>query len=251
MKVILCGCNGRMGHAVVDVAKNYNNVEIVGGIDLSSGSNYKFPVFNSASQISIKPDVIIDFSNPKVLEQLLKYAVNSRIPVVLCTTGYSDDQIDQIRGASKHIPVFCSRNMSIGINFLIEIVRRAVSVLGEDFDVEIIERHHNKKIDSPSGTAIMIADEIDKCKNNTMIYEFSRHLKQAPRSKNEIGIHSVRGGNIVGDHEVLFIGKNESIKLSHFAQSREIFAEGAIEAAKFLKDRQCGIYDMSDMINQV
>lgn len=239
-----------MGQTVAEVASNHGDIEIVAGVDLSVNPHTKFPVFNSFEMVNCLADVAIDFSNPKLLTSILDYALNSKVPLVLCTTGYSDEQISQIEEASKQIPIFKSGNMSIGISFIIETVNRALSVLGPDFDIEIVEKHHNKKIDAPSGTALMIAENINKHNGGKMVYEFERHSHLKPRGKNEIGIHSIRGGNIVGDHDVMFIGSEESITISHSAKSRNIFAEGALKAARFIKDKNLGLYGMEDMLKK-
>lgn len=247
MRIIICGCNGRMGKMVYKAASGHGDIEVVGGIDLCCEPQDGFPVFSSAEEITVKCDVIIDFSNPRALSPLLRYGQAHMIPLVLCTTGLSESQVKQIHECSKKIPIFFSRNMSIGINLLISLAKRAASVLGDDYDIEIVEKHHNKKIDAPSGTAFMIADEICKCKEIPFQYVYDRHCQRKPRDKNEIGIHSVRGGNIIGDHDVIFAGSNEVITLSHHAQSRDVFAEGAIKAAYFIKDKPAGLYDMNNL----
>lgn len=247
MKIVVCGCNGRMGTVVVKTAQKHRNIKIIGGIDRSIESDYGFAVFDSIDKLPVNPDVIIDFSNPVALFSLLDYGVKNNVPLVLCTTGYSDDDINKINECSVKIPIFFSGNMSIGINLLISLSKKAAEVLGFDFDVEIVEKHHNKKIDAPSGTAFMIADNISESRGGSMQYIYNRHSEKRPRDKYEIGIHSVRGGNMAGDHDVIFAGKNEVITLSHHAQSRDIFAEGAIKAAEFIKNKPCGMYNMDDL----
>ena len=192
--------------------------------------------------------MIIDFSHVSVLTPLLAYATKERIPVVLCTTGYTESQVNELKEASKQIPVFYSRNMSLGINLLIELAKKAAVILGDQFDIEIIEKHHNQKIDAPSGTALMIADAISSVEDRQMTYMYDRHSQRKKRDKNEIGMHSVRGGTIVGEHEVIFAGPHEVITLSHSAQSKEIFANGSINAAVFLAKQPAGLYDMSDLL---
>lgn len=236
-----------MGRMIYNTARRYSDIEVVGGVDVLSKSEYGFPIFSSANEITVKSDVIIDFSNPRALSSLLEYGEKNSVPLVLCTTGLSESQVNQVHDFSKKIPIFFSGNMSIGINLLISLAKKATSVLGGEFDIEIVEKHHNKKIDAPSGTAFMIADEISKCRDESLQYVYDRHSQRKPRDKNEIGMHSVRGGNIVGDHEVIFAGNNEIVTLSHHAQSREIFAEGAIKAARFIKDKPCGLYDMDNL----
>lgn len=248
MKLVVCGCSGCMGRMVVKAAEKNEDIEVVGGIDLEKCTEFGFPVVDSAENLTVKPDVIIDFSNPRALTSLLSYAKNNKIPLVLCTTGLDETQVEQIKENSRIIPIFFSGNMSLGINILLKLVKEAAAVLKNDFDIEIIEKHHNRKIDAPSGTAFMLADEISATLKNQVWYSYDRHSRRKPRDKNEIGIHSIRGGNIVGDHEVIFAGKNEVITLSHHAQSREIFADGAIKAARFLCDKGAGLYCMDDIL---
>ena len=249
--VILCGCGGRMGVAVSTLAAEKNDVKIVAGVDvnLSVGAQVSgFPVYHSISEFTEKADVIIDFSHHSALPSLLDYAVTHSTPIVVCTTGHTQAEIDLMRAASQKVAVFSSGNMSIGINLLIELCKKASETLGVAFDVEIIEKHHNKKLDAPSGTALMIADAIKETRENTE-YVYDRHTERRLRSADEIGIHSVRGGTIVGEHEVIFAGNNEIITLSHSAMSREIFAAGAVRAATFLNGKTAGMYNMSDVIN--
>lgn len=247
-RIILSGCNGHMGRVITDCVKDRPDCEIVAGIDLHTESNAGFPVFATPSEINVDADVIIDFSHPSVLTPLLQYAMEKRIAVVLCTTGYSKDQVAELKAASGIIPVFYSRNMSIGINLLIELSKKAAQVLGDQFDIEIIEKHHNQKIDAPSGTALMIADGICEVMPEEMHYVYDRHSQRKKREKNEIGLHAVRGGTIVGEHEVIFAGRHEVISLSHSAQTKEVFATGSINAAVFLAGKPAGLYDMSHMI---
>ena len=250
MKVIVCGCNGHMGRMVIETAKKFEDITVVGGVDLSENREYGFPIFDSAEKITIKPDAIVDFSNPRALSSLLAYSKKAGVPVVICTTGLSEAQVEQIKSCAKEVPVFFSGNMSLGINVLIELVKKATEILKNEFDVEIIEKHHNRKIDAPSGTAFMIAEEISKKMGGGAQYTYDRHSQRKPRDKHEIGMHSVRGGNIVGEHEVIFAGANEVITISHHAQSREIFAEGALKAARFLIGKEPGLYNMNDMLQK-
>lgn len=247
-KIVLSGCNGKMGKVISSCIKSYQDCTIVCGIDLNTIAESGYPVFKSPNEVDIAADVIIDFSNPAILSPLLQYAINKDIPVVLCTTGYSKEQVQELTDASKHIPVFYSGNMSLGINLLIELSKKAALVLGNQFDIEIIEKHHNQKIDAPSGTALMIADGISSVLSNEIHYTYDRHSQRKKREKNEIGIHSIRGGTIVGEHDVIFAGSHEVITLSHSAQSKEIFANGAINAAIFLAKQSAGLYDMSDLL---
>ncbi len=236
-----------MGRVISSLVNADSQCEIVAGVDPCNINYDKFPVFSSFDNLP-EADVIIDFSHPSALDGIIKYAAIKKIPVVFSTTGYSESEIEKIKAASQIFPVFFSFNMSLGINLLCAIAAKAASVLGRDFDIEIIERHHNQKIDAPSGTAIMLANTINDVLDNRMIYEYDRHSKRQKRSENEIGIHAVRGGTIVGDHEVVFAGKDEVISLRHEAFSKEIFAAGAIKAAKFITGKPAGLYDMNNVI---
>ncbi len=250
--IILSGCNGKMGKAVTKSVKESADCEIVGGIDVFTEAAAGYPVFsapaNVTNDITEKADVIIDFSNPAALSGLLEYAVKNSIPAVISTTGLSDAQINLIRDASKKIPVFFSANMSLGVNLVCELAKKAANVLGDAFDIEIIEMHHNQKIDAPSGTALMIADSIKEELDDDVIYEYDRHSKREKRTKKEIGIHAVRGGTITGEHQVIFAGLDEIITISHSARSKELFATGAVSAAKFICGKPAGLYKMSDML---
>ena len=247
-KIILCGCNGRMGKVISRCVSEREDCEIAAGIDMAGVGDGDYPVFPAPCQVPVSADVMIDFSNPSVLDGLLEFAMEHKIPVVISTTGYSEEQVQKIKAASAHIPVFFSGNMSLGINLLIELSKRAAAVLGSDFDVEIIEKHHNNKIDAPSGTALMLANGLKEEMEPAVQFVYDRHSKREKRSKQEIGIHSVRGGTIVGEHEVIFAGHDEVITLSHTAQSREVFAVGSINAALFLAGRKPGMYQMSDLL---
>lgn len=247
-KIILSGCGGKMGHAIAALAAERTDCEIVAGVDLVSTGREGFPVFSHISGFTGEADVLIDFSHPSALASLLTYGRERRLPLVLCTTGYSKEQQEAVRAASAEIPVFSSGNMSLGINLLIELSKKAAQVLGEGFDIEIVEMHHNQKIDAPSGTALMLADAISEVEPGEMRYMYDRHSQRKKREKNEIGIHSVRGGTIVGEHEVIFAGHHEVIRLSHSAQSKEVFAAGALNAAVFLSGKEPGMYQMSDLL---
>ena len=248
MKIIICGCNGKMGKAVVESVEKFENSVVVAGVDINHSESNEFPVFESIEKVNLSADVIIDFSHPSALSSILEYSEKNKIPAVICTTGLSGDQIEDIKKVAHEVPIFYSRNMSLGINLLLELAKTATKVLGENFDIEIIEKHHNQKIDAPSGTAMMIAEEISETLNNNTRYVFDRTQRRSPRSKNEIGIHSVRGGSIPGEHEIIFAGKDEIITLSHHAGSRNIFALGALHAAKFIYTQSPGLYSMKDMI---
>ncbi len=250
--ILLCGCNGKMGKAVTKSVADTEECEIVAGVDVFAESLNGYPVFSSVAKISEdiaeKIDVIIDFSNPIALSGLLEYAVKKSVPAVICTTGLNDAQINLIKDASEKIPVFFSANMSLGVNLVCELAKKATAVLGDSFDIEIIEMHHNQKIDAPSGTALMIADSIKETLDNDVKYEYNRHSKREKRTKNEIGIHAVRGGTITGEHQVIFAGLDEVITISHSARSKELFATGTIKAAEFICGKPAGLYKMSDMI---
>ena len=249
-KILLSGCNGKMGRAITALVKEREDCEIAAGVDLVSTGNEGYPVFSSAADVTVPVDVVVDFSHPSLLEPLLAFGRKTKTPLVLCTTGYSKEQTQSVHEASREIPVFSSGNMSLGINLLMELAKRAVQVLGDGFDVEIVEMHHNQKIDAPSGTALMLADAVSEAKQEEMHYMYDRHSQRKKREKNEIGIHSVRGGTIVGEHEVIFAGHHEVIKLSHSAQSKEVFAAGAVNAAVFLSRQKPGLYNMSDLLKE-
>ncbi|MBQ2746381.1 MAG: 4-hydroxy-tetrahydrodipicolinate reductase [Clostridia bacterium] len=249
LKVILSGCSGKMGSVITDIISEDNEAQIVAGVDPFFKEGLKYPVHPTFNELP-EADVIIDFSNPAALDNILEYSVKNGVALVAATTGYTDIQIEKIKAAAKKIPVFFTFNMSLGINLLTSLVKKATAVLGDSFDIEIIEKHHNQKIDAPSGTAIMLANAVNKVLDNRMIYEYDRHSKREKRSKNEIGIHSVRGGTIVGEHEVIFAGNNEVVTLTHQAFSKNVFATGAIKAAKFLSGKKPGLYDMNDLINE-
>lgn len=248
-KILLSGANGKMGRVINDCISSRDDVKIVCGVDINNNVYSDFPIYKTPSQYNGKVDVIIDFSHPLALNGILDYAIKNKIPLVAATTGYSDEQIEKIKQASKIIPIFFTFNMSLGVNLLVDLAKKATSVLGDLFDIEIIEKHHNQKIDAPSGTAIMLANAINSSANDKYKYEYDRHSKRQKRDKNEIGIHAVRGGTIVGEHEVIFAGRDEIVSLKHTAMSKDIFAVGSINAAVFIKDKNAGLYDMSDMIN--
>ncbi len=247
----IVGCNGKMGYFVAQALSENRNAQTLFGVDAYGESKFDFPVYKSFDEAQQKPGVIIDFSNPAALDGMLSYAIANSVPCVICTTGYSAGQIEKIREASKKIAVFYSGNMSLGINLLIALSKQAAKVLGDSFDIEIVEKHHNLKVDAPSGTALMIADAISGTLENEPQYVYDRHAYRKKRSKNEIGIHSVRGGTIVGEHEVIFAGHDEVVTLTHQAQSKEVFAAGAVNAAVFLASQKPGMYDMTAMLSSV
>lgn len=246
-KIIITGCSGKMGASLLNAAANREDIEIVGGVDIVAPENAKFAYAKSFSELQCSADVIVDFSNPAVLDSLLEYAVKHKIPAVICTTGYSEEQRQKIQAASRKIAVFYSGNMSLGINLIIELAKKAAAVFGDGFDIEIIEQHHNQKLDAPSGTALMIADAVSQVKTDAE-YVYDRHAYRKKRDKKEIGIHSVRGGNIVGEHEVIFAGQDEILTISHSARSKAVFAVGALNAAVYLKGKPTGMYNMSDLL---
>lgn len=252
INILLSGCNGKMGNAVAKSILTNDNCTIVAGVDVIGSKNTSdFPVFLSPDEFSGKCDVIIDFSFHTATEGLLNYAVKNNIPVVLATTGHTKEETEIIKKTSERIPVFYSRNMSLGISLIIALAKKSCSFLGEDFDIEIIEKHHNQKLDAPSGTALMIADALKDTRKTETEYIYDRHNVSQKRQKSEIGIHSVRGGTIVGEHEVIFAGKDEVITISHSAASRNVFAEGAIRAAQFMVGKCPGLYNMNDIIDSL
>lgn len=249
VNIILCGCCGKMGHAVQQAVNANENCQIVAGVDVSTLPQDGFKVYPTIGEVAEQADVIIDFSHPTALQSVLDYCrSHSGTAAILCTTGYSDEQVQMIHEAANELPIFYSRNMSLGVNLLIELAKKAEAVLGDGFDVEIIEMHHNQKIDAPSGTALMIADAINEVRDEQMKYTYDRHSQRKKREKSEIGLHSVRGGTIVGEHQVIFAGNHEVLTLSHSAQSKELFATGAVNAAVFMKCKGAGLYDMSNLV---
>ena len=255
MKIMLIGYNGRMGRAITEAASgNPGEFNIVAGIDINPAAiNVTFPVFLKASDYKEKVDVIIEFYHHSAIDSHLEYASNMKTPIVIATTGHTPEEMELIKSYSDKIAIFKSPNMSIGVNLVAELAKRAAMILKNDFDIEIIEKHHNKKLDAPSGTALMMADEIssvfDDDKKPEYIYD--RHNVKKERGKKELGLHAVRGGTIIGEHEVIFAGTNELISISHSAQSREMFANGALAAARFLYNKPPGFYTMKDLINEI
>lgn len=249
LKMVLSGCNGHMGRTVARIVSDDDDIDIIAGFDLNTVKLDSFPVYADPMEYGGTVDVAIDFSNPAALESLLNYATAKIMPVVLCTTGYDDDQMALIHKASRSIPVFKTGNLSIGINLAIDLIKRACTFLGDGFDVEIIERHHRRKVDAPSGTALMLADAARDALPYDAEYIYERQSQRQPRGDREIGISAVRGGTIVGEHEVIFAGLDEIIEIKHTAYSRDVFAAGAVKAAKFLaRVKQPGMYDMQDLL---
>ena len=247
-KLILSGANGKMGHVIVSFVSERPDCKIVAGIDRDTTEYGGFPIYASPSSCNVPADCIIDFSHPSLLASILEYAVHTSTPIVVATTGLSEEQIALLRKTSDVIPVFFSFNMSLGVNLLADLAKRAAAVLGHSFDIEIVEKHHNQKIDAPSGTAILLANAINHMESDCYEYVYDRHTKRQKRTKNEIGIHSIRGGTIVGEHDVIFAGKDEIITLSHSAMSKDIFATGAVNAAMFLCGKPAGLYHMGDLV---
>lgn len=250
VNISICGANGKMGKTIYNCAQNRNDIKVISGIDVNTQKYADFEIVAKPSDLTIKPDVIVDYSHPSVLKNLLEYCLTTGTPVVLATTGYSDEQINEIKKASEQIPIFFSWNMSLGINLLVGLSKKATEILGNQFDIEIIEKHHNQKVDAPSGTALMIANSINETLEIPHNYIYDRHSQRKKRDKNEIGIHSIRGGTIVGEHEVIFAGNDETISLKHVATSKTVFAEGSLNASIFLKGKPAGIYDMSNLISE-
>ena len=249
VRAIMHGCNGKMGRAITTLAKEDAEVEIVAGVDAYTEVANEYPVFDSIEKCVVEADVVIDFSNAKAVDGLLDYCVEKQIPVVLCTTGLSEEQLQEVEEASKKVAVLRSANMSLGVNTVFKLAAAAAKILGEaGYDIEIVEKHHNKKMDAPSGTALAIADAINEAMDHRYTYKLDRSAERAKREANEIGIQAVRGGTIVGEHEVFYCGQDEVIEIKHTAYSKAIFGKGAIQAARFLKDQKPGMYQMSDVI---
>jgi 4-hydroxy-tetrahydrodipicolinate reductase len=249
IKAIMNGCNGRMGHVIVDIAGNDNDIEIVAGVDKFGENNYSFPTFKSLAEVDVECDVVIDFSNASGVDELLDTCVSKNLPVVLCTTGLSEQQIAHVKEASSKIAILKSANMSVGVNVLMKVLKEAAKTLaGSGFDMEIVEKHHNQKLDAPSGTAMSLAEVINEAAGGDYEFVYDRSSRREKRPEKEIGISAVRGGTIVGDHDVIFAGTDEVITFSHRAYSRAIFGKGAVEAAKFLAGKAAGMYDMADAL---
>jgi len=249
--IIISGCFGTMGRTIAEKASVVPDMRITAGVDISKRDDeYRFPVYEGFYKLpEFQNCVIIDFSHPSVLSGMIDYALKYSLPVVICTTGMSEDNVELIKRASSRIPIFYSGNMSLGINLLISLAKTAVKALGNGFDIEIIEKHHNQKIDAPSGTALMIADAV-KAEKPESYYVYDRHSERKKRDKAEVGIHSIRGGTIVGEHEIVFAGVDEVLSIKHTAQSKAVFAMGAINAARFIIGKAPGMYDMNDLIAQ-
>lgn len=250
IKLLIHGCNGRIGQVITRILPEHPDLEIVAGVDRNLSIPNPYPVYQAISECTQTIDVIIDFSTAQAVKPLLSYAKDKRIPAVICTTGLSEEDLAYLKEASHTIPVFFSANMSLGVNLLINLAKRATEILGDSgFDIEIIEKHHNQKIDAPSGTALAIAHAIQDTLDTSYDLCYDRSTTRQKRPKHEIGIHAVRGGTIVGDHDILFAGNDEVITLSHSASSKEVFAVGAIKAAKFLASKKPGLYNMEHLLD--
>ena len=248
IRIILSGCNGRMGHAVAAIAEQYDSV-IAAGVDRVIQPSASFPIYQNIAEYTGDADVIIDFSHVSALPSILNYAVEKQIPAILATTGYQPSDLAAVDEAAHHVPLFRSANMSVGINLLAMLTKKAASILGENYDIEIVEKHHNQKLDAPSGTALILADAASSAFSEGRQYVYDRHAVRKPRSKDEIGIHSIRGGTICGDHDVIFAGYNEVITLSHSVSSREVFASGALRAAQYMASvHENRLYTMADVL---
>ncbi len=248
VRLIVSGCNGKMGRMITSCVANRCDCEIVAGFDINTEALAGFPVYANPLNCDIAADAIIDFSHPSALQGVLDYAKAHRLPIVVATTGLTKEQINNVRAASEQNPVFFSFNMSLGISLLAELARKAAAVLGAEFDIEIVEKHHNQKIDAPSGTALLLADSLKDTLPYDPVYTFDRHAVRQKRDQKEIGFSSIRGGTIVGEHDVIFAGRDEVITLSHSAASKEVFAVGAINAANFLTTQSAGFYSMADLV---
>ncbi|MDL2273174.1 4-hydroxy-tetrahydrodipicolinate reductase [Oscillospiraceae bacterium OttesenSCG-928-G22] len=248
IRLILSGSSGYMGRTIASLVENRNDMEIVAGFDVNAVKHFSFPVYADPMEYSGPADVVIDFSNPSALPGLLAYCKKRKLAAVIATTGLSDSDVALIHEAARDIPVFRSANMSLGVSLLSALAKTAAKLL-DSFDIEIIEKHHNRKLDAPSGTALMLAEALEEALSEKPEYVYDRHLERKARDRNEIGIHTVRGGTIVGDHEIIFAGNDEVIELRHSASSRGVFANGALKAAAFLSGRMPGLYSMNDIIS--
>ena len=249
VRIIMHGCNGHMGQVISNLAKDDPEAEIVAGIDVTDEGKNSYPVYTSLSECTVEADAIIDFSAAAAVDALLDYSVSRQIPVVVCTTGLREEQLAKLEECAKKVAVLKSANMSLGINTLLKLVQDAAKVLAAaGFDMEIVERHHKLKVDAPSGTALALADSLNEAMGNVYHYVYDRSQRREKREEKEIGISAVRGGTIVGEHEVIFAGPDEVIEFKHTAHSKAVFGKGALEAAKFLAGKSAGRYDMSDVI---
>ncbi len=248
-RAIMHGCNGKMGQMIAGLIREDEEIELVAGIDVYDEGKNDFPVFSKIGDCDVEADVIIDFCNPAAIDGLMDYCVEKQVPCVVCTTGLSKEQLQHVEEASKKVAVLRSANMSLGINMLLKLLKEATAILAPaGFDIEIVEKHHNLKLDAPSGTALALGDSVNEVLNNEYEYVYDRSQRRQQRPKKEIGFSAVRGGTIVGEHDVIFAGTDEVVTFSHTAYSKAVFGKGAIQAAKFLKGKGAGLYDMSQVI---
>lgn len=249
VRMIMHGCNGAMGQVITGLVSKMEDITIVAGIDMTDNKQNDYPVFTSLEDCDVAADVIVDFASVKAVDHLLDYCAAHQMPVVVCTTGLSEEQAARVSEAARSTAVLRSANMSLGVNLLLKLVAEAAKTLAAaGFDMEIVEKHHNQKIDAPSGTALALADSLNEAMNGEYHYQYDRSTKREKRDKKEIGIQAVRGGSIVGEHDVIFAGQDEVVTFSHTAYSKAIFAKGAVEAARFLAGKPAGLYNMSDVI---
>lgn len=247
IKVLINGCNGRMGQVLAKEIDRFPNLLLAGGFDINDNGKNTFPVYSNIDDIKERPDVIVDFSIPCATFNILKYAVKENVPIVIATTGFTKEQLDEIKEFSNSIPVFQSSNMSFDINLMKKVVAEVAKNL-KGTDIEIVETHHNRKVDAPSGTAVLLADAINEVMDENLEYNFNRHDIHEKRNPNEIGFSSIRGGNIVGEHSVMFFGEHETFEIKHTSYSRDVFAEGALKACEFIASQAAGLYGMDDMV---
>lgn len=251
VKMILSGCNGHMGQVITQIVSEDEGIAIAAGIDLRDEGKNPYPVFSSFAECTEEADVIVDFSSPKAFDAMMDYSVAKQVPVVVCTTGLSEEQLKRLEEESGKVAVLRSANMSLGINLLLKLLQDAAKTLAPaGFDIEIVEKHHNLKKDAPSGTALALADSINEAMDHQYTYKYDRSQSYEPRDKKELGISAVRGGSIVGVHEVLFAGMDETIEFTHTAYSKSVFAKGAVQAAKYLAGKPAGFYNMSNVIDE-
>lgn len=248
INLLLCGCGGSMGQVVTQMCKESDEITIVAGFDASQKFNPDYPVFNDLFKITEKIDIILDFSHPNALDKILEYSKKKHIPAVIATTGLSEEQINKLTEHSNNTPVFFSYNMSLGINLISRLLKQSISAIANDFDIEIIEKHHNKKVDAPSGTAYLLANAINESLQEDYSFTFDRSKTISKRAKSEIGIHSLRGGTIAGEHSVILAGDDEIIEIKHTALSKKIFATGALKAVKFLVNQPNGFYNVDNLL---
>lgn len=248
INIAVSGAAGRIGRTIYKTLIGSEDFNIVFGVDAFGATDLPYPVYKSFSEAALDVDVIVDFSSASALDDILAYAVERKCRVVLATTGYTEEQLKRIQFAANEIAIFKASNMSLGVNLLASLSKEAAKFLGEAYDIEIVEMHHNHKLDAPSGTALTLAEAINSVRENSLVPAYGRHVAHQRREKNEIGIHAIRGGTVVGKHDVMFLGAGEVIKLSHEAESKEVFARGALRAAQFLMEQSAGLYDMTSII---